>query len=1821
MSMIRIGLVCLAAVLLQSSPAFSQILLEDDGNYHQGFDDTSTWPPEYWYLKTAWGITTSNVRSAPNAISSSVSATTNFGHAMIVHVQGGTPVVNGKSFIDAIRFHYRISTAVGDSRDIRVMATDEWPRKWNGVDDYEDADLDDLVNSISSQWDQSQWTDLSGWVDIRDKTTYTELAITDSNILSIFDEAEVWIAIFAKVPSGSMTLRIDDFQIILSTYPVPNAPIPISPPQGHETSTRSPAFSWFHNDTDGTPQARYHLQIADSSTFTNIIIDDSNASDRPDTTVELSYSLPYPADSILFWRVRTSNFEDSYSAWSSNDSWFRARLIPPDTPTIISPDTSHETTVRTVRFQWIHNDPDTSPQTQAEIQLCRAPDMADTSWILFVADTSTSADTTFAAEEDTIYWRIRTKDDVDLSPWTESRVLYLVYADTPVFQSIVLTGETPARLVTPNLFDTGTAGDTVWFGPAAQLCTAVVTVASRRFDSVAVSAIFDSPARVMPAPSPVSILFQIAPGHALPGETLVTLVAWDRSGATETTRIRFRPDTVAPETVALMAPESGAFVGATPTCTWTVALDTDGVGLDRYILQIAATPDFAAILREETTTATSLTLGAPLADSIYFWRVLAVDRVENLDTATAVIRTFTIDSTAPTPAIPTAPADAYETSHVPIRFEWTASTDSLSGIAWQRLEIARDSSFAALDTSLLLGALDTTTIAGDTLVGSDTFWWRIASRDSAGNETVSVKRSFILDTTPPNPAALSLPADAHDTSVTSIRFTWSAATDSHTGVASYRIQVDTDPAFGAPLFDSNVALQTETDLILPANDTYRWRILVADRVGNIETGAARILRIDTAPPSRPTLIAPIGGETRLAPAGFQWSAATDSLTGLASYRLQAATDSVFTVLTLDQALDSTVTSDTRWLDTGLWYWRVLAIDLVGNTETSLVDTVQVEAPPDTTPPAAFSLLGPPANAETNAVAILFRWQDAADSSPPVRYTLTVLNGAGALAYETTIIETSVLATLPANDSYRWSVTATDSPGNTRLSAETFILRIDTAPPVAFSLLAPATNTETNATAVTFSWQTATDSSDIVRYTLTVITAADVLAYETTILGTSIAVTLPANDSYRWSVTATDSPGNARLSTETFILRIDTAPPSTFSLLTPTTALETTATSILFSWQRSSDSSAVIRYTLTVLTAAGAIAHETTVFDTSVLATLPANDSYRWSVTAADTLGNARLSTETFTLVVDTAPPSTPVLLTPANAEDTIAPVLFRWLAATDSHVGLDSYRLEVSSAAAFDTGLAADSVLSTTETSVTLEIGTWYWRVKVSDRLGNAAISETRSVRVVIASESVPPIILAASATPALVTNVEAETTRLTITAIDTSRIDTVVAHLSILGAHYPATMMDTTADSTQWRLDVTIDTRVLGDTYLILLTVTDRYGNTSETRVQFVVADVSPTFSEITNIILPPGETVLPVSGNALTLAVETGSIPGVTSVHFEYRPSGDSVWIAADASPYAGTPNPATGEPPWTFVWALPDTSGQYDIRAVGVTADGESDPSPSFLSIALTETPSLIQEYWSAESQSVTFLLIKDTAQAFHLGRLPLMTTSVSTLTSSDTLRVRAIRHETAPASAPAPDGRTDGSGLRTLNGVGFFQFQIMDAGRNLDQACTISLRLGGITGESRAALSWYRFDTAANRWTRQASTLATDPSGDTVILSVSTTRFSIWAPLLALAEANLAGVIVYPNPYIPYDNTARTGVPYVHGVDGTGVIFDRLTEVVSIEIYTIAGVRVATIRSQNSGGRIHWNARSDDRRDLASGVYLCVIKSGTGERVIRKLMIIR
>jgi hypothetical protein len=104
--------------------------------------------------------------------------------------------------------------------------------------------------------------------------------------------------------------------------------------------------------------------------------------------------------------------------------------------------------------------------------------------------------------------------------------------------------------------------------------------------------------------------------------------------------------------------------------------------------------------------------------------------------------------------------------------------------------------------------------------------------------------SVTLLSSPSSPTLLS-PADGSHGSDRTPAFSWSSVS----GAATYRLQVDDDPAFSSPIVDQSLSATTYTPTSDLAPGAYHWRVRAANDCGDSDWSDAWSMTIDNQPPT------------------------------------------------------------------------------------------------------------------------------------------------------------------------------------------------------------------------------------------------------------------------------------------------------------------------------------------------------------------------------------------------------------------------------------------------------------------------------------------------------------------------------------------------------------------------------------------------------------------------------------------------------------------------------------------------------------------------------------------------------------------------------------------------------------------------------------------------------------------------------------------------------------------------------------------------------------------------------------------------------------
>ncbi len=280
-------------------------------------------------------------------------------------------------------------------------------------------------------------------------------------------------------------------------------------------------------------------------------------------------------------------------------------------------------------------------------------------------------------------------------------------------------------------------------------------------------------------------------------------------------------------------------------------------------------------------------------------------------------------------------------------------------------------------------------------------------------EGAAENEAFYVRATVPDPPVLLSPAN-HDTlAARRPVFSWS---DCGPGV-SYRIQVDDDPGFVSPEFDTTAVADTWTPPADLPEGRLCWRALADDGGLLSEWSEVRDFTTDYTAPQVPVLldVPPQDTIADNAP-DFDWSLVADARRYTIDVRHRDSTPAEPYPLGIHQAEGEDSSSwshpDSLPLADGVYLWKVNAIDSAGNASAySATHWFAV----DLTPPAVPELLYPVEGETISAGRPVLDWQYVPDAR---RYDLEVFE----LGNPVPVIQHSIVQTVQPADSSSYAVT-------------------------------------------------------------------------------------------------------------------------------------------------------------------------------------------------------------------------------------------------------------------------------------------------------------------------------------------------------------------------------------------------------------------------------------------------------------------------------------------------------------------------------------------------------------------------------------------------------------------------------------------------------------------------------------------------------------------------------------------------------------------------------------------------------------------------------
>ena len=280
-----------------------------------------------------------------------------------------------------------------------------------------------------------------------------------------------------------------------------------------------------------------------------------------------------------------------------------------------------------------------------------------------------------------------------------------------------------------------------------------------------------------------------------------------------------------------------------------------------------------------------------------------------------------------------------------------------------------------------------------------------------------------------------------DYHATNAATTWNGE-HSNQSAKTYRVQVDNEPSFQAPLLDDRVVDQTTYtafDRLYPEGTLY-WRVQARDDEDNGLTWSAVQTMLKESPPVQ--LQSPSNGASASGTVPLRWEPQAFA----ASYTVEMYRNNDRSFSSANRLFSATVkTSAYAWnqpipADPSPYVWRVRRTDADGNPGPW-------SAPYQFTSLGAAPVITGPANGSWQPGAgTLFSWTDVPGAAS---YALTATGSTGSRLVSTTTPGNAYATTKSvATGTYTWSVTAFDAAGKPLGTSTTGSFRVDaTAPTV------------------------------------------------------------------------------------------------------------------------------------------------------------------------------------------------------------------------------------------------------------------------------------------------------------------------------------------------------------------------------------------------------------------------------------------------------------------------------------------------------------------------------------------------------------------------------------------------------------------------------------------------------------------------------------------------------------------------------------------------------------------------------------------------------
>ncbi len=770
---------------------------------------------------------------------------------------------------------------------------------------------------------------------------------------------------------------------------------------------------------------------------------------------------------------------------------------------------------------------------------------------------------------------------------------------------------------------------------------------------------------------------------------------------------------------ALSGPADKAVFNNQPTLSWGSVAPVGG-GVTHYELQISDVTSFSSTtLRTLIIPATSSTT-VNLSDNSYYWRVRALNSYQvngewvRYPGPWSLVRSFTIDSTAPAVPVLLTPADAAVTNSMPA-FNWSGSTDSAS----YRFCLQTTSTPAACAAGDTYASTATSFLPGGKPAA--TYYWKVQACDTLGNCSVwSATRSLTVQTlgkpakvTISSPSAGAVFSAQYLASNAGVPVAWAAAPNAE----GYVVQWSTSPT---SLADNSSPEISDTTYTIPTGDldegTIYYRVAGTNSVypagsADLVWSDVRAMLIDRTAPFEPIAVSPLDNTSVTGSPVLTWDAPEAKYYHLWVYaNANAGLPPVVSVMNLTAnsfALPP--------LASGMYGWRVQAGDAAGNwSAISAMTRFTITEPI----PGQVTLTAPADKVLLNANPVYLVWY-VSDYATGYITQLSTSATFATISAEKQGTSTVAQFTLP-DGLYYWRVRAVNGNNLPGPWSAVRSLTVDTTAPVAPVVQAPLQGATTPGTPQ-FRWGVAAGAT---KYNLNLKPQGSDTWTEFT--GLTAALYKPAPLApfawYVWRVQACDAAGNCSPWSAEYTFYVNQVIPGKPVLTAPVNAAvlgATQASAVKLTWNKVNEAayyrvelSPVIDFSSDVQT------HDVPGLEQLILDLYqPGENKYYWRVTAfnADDLPGLVSAVSSFT--IDVLPPAAPLQKTPLNNAVFNGTPTFIW----NPSLGAKSYQFSLFvNGADPTTPVALSPVLAVTSYKPVLsEAGNYQWSVRAADAAGN----------------------------------------------------------------------------------------------------------------------------------------------------------------------------------------------------------------------------------------------------------------------------------------------------------------------------------------------------------------------------------------------------------------------------------------------------------------------------------------------------------------------